>query len=319
MSNPQESLVQFLTKLAMNVFDRVIRGRIDFDKDMGELNRHRKQAIDLGDARLEARIVSIMATLCSYSGRFSQAIDLFWQARALYQQTEHSVGLATTLNNLAVEYDKIGQYEKAILQFNDGLALTLDDDQQLKAGFERIYGYLMSGKLGTLVSMANFEAAEACYLSLMSNSKRIVDHNQSEYGRVMVDVYRAMAEVKLDQKDLDAASSHLNLALEFSKNLGLTFEQVTLLFTQAHIMMVSGNESDAQSQWDAGEAILSQLEGPLQIARTYAEEARYLSRNGDDHRATYFATTAQKIFLQAEIQEGVQLVQPIIDKSATQL
>lgn len=77
-NNPK---VKFIAQISGRIFQRVIRGQIDYDADMKALQKYRDMAIQESAPIQEAGIINNMAILNSFAGYLKlaeqQLIDLF--------------------------------------------------------------------------------------------------------------------------------------------------------------------------------------------------------------------------------------------------
>ncbi|HEU5431373.1 MAG TPA: tetratricopeptide repeat protein [Thermomicrobiales bacterium] len=85
-----------------------------------------ERALTIGDhaaSKLRARALTAAAGLAEAQGDEDQAQALYEQALLCWRAAEDAIGLARTLNNLAIVHDNRGEYERAATLYEEALAL----------------------------------------------------------------------------------------------------------------------------------------------------------------------------------------------------
>ncbi len=75
------------------------------------------------DAQLKATTLHQMASIYANQGQVEQAIDLYQQSLAIYEQVGYDQGKATTLHSMAIVYANQGQAKQAIDLYQQSLAI----------------------------------------------------------------------------------------------------------------------------------------------------------------------------------------------------
>lgn len=311
MSENEHPTVKLIRRLTSSIFERIIRGQFDYDRDLQSLQKYQEQARQLGSQELEGLTMNYMAALNSLAGYLSEAQRLFTELFEFHREHGNTRGMATALNNRSVVFSTAGRYEEALDMYKQAEALCDAENE----GMLPIYGLILSGQLSTHRLLEHYDLIPHFFDRISEIGERLVATDRFTYARVMCAVYRNMAEYHLHLGDAEEAHGLARMAVDFAMGLDLTFELANVYFTQAHIALYRDDEQsrdEAAARWQQALDLLQVVQAPAQIGRAYLEEARYLERHGYRDYAQDFAQRAYNIFVQHDMAEDVELAQALL-------
>ena len=138
-------------------------------------------------ARMDLGLASMSAA------RYADALGHYRQALAYWQQTRNLVNQANLFNNMGVLYHLIGDYQRAILHFEDGL------DRAAQCGYARMQAYLYCGIGDLYGDLGAVHAARQAYLLAEDLA------NQLGYQFLLIYIGLASADQARRQQDLQLA------------------------------------------------------------------------------------------------------------------
>lgn len=297
-----------VVQLARKIFERAIRGQINYEQDIANLKKYHQLALTLNQPRTEAMIINYMAVVNSIAGNLHEAEDLFSKLYEIQKSDNNYYGMATALNNKAVLYSTQGRYDELMALYEQGAKLC----ESRIAETADIYGLILSGQLSAYLILEDYPAMDACYQHILEVKDHILKRDKFVYARVMSDIYRSMAEYHLHFGDIEKARSTINLAVELARGLDLAFELANAYLTLAHIELAEENTQAAYDIWDEVENVLGNSEAPSHIGRLYLEEARYLQRHNYKEYQQIFAQKSHEIFKQQSMIEDAELAQTLL-------
>lgn len=279
--------------LAEALAERVFRGQYDDQKDGDTLRQFHNQAQTLDDRLLEAYVVNVHGVMNVCSGFFTEALEQFRYVHGIYEQANDVGGMATSINNQATIYGKMGDYHEALRLYDRGFQLAADYANQIEKHEIKNYGFLLIGKLTTLTVLDKLAGSDQLYDELWAIAEHLVRADRLVYARVMIYGYRGKSELELSRGQIDEATSAITLALELAQPLDLPYELAEIRLAQAHIALFGANdESAAESYWVMAEETLLTTDIEMNIGCLFAEEARYLLYRKRTDKARYFVKRA---------------------------
>jgi hypothetical protein len=159
--------------------------------------------------------------------------------------------------------------------------------------------------------LKQFDEMPTLYDKLVAVQEMLLTtQNAKTYARIMTEVNRSMAEYHLHHKQYDQAGSLIRTGVDFASGLGLTFELADLYYVQAHEALMKG--TDPEIYWKKAIDILDGVPAKSNVARNYAQEARYLESRGYMEHGRRFAKYAYDIFESLGMSEDIQLTQTLL-------
>jgi tetratricopeptide (TPR) repeat protein len=299
-NNPK---VKFIAQMSGRIFERVIRGQIDYDADMKALQKYRDMAIQENAPIQEAGIINNMAILNSFAGHLKlaeqQLIDLF----EIYKRLNNLSGMALAYNNRAFFLVTLGRYDEAQAIYTEAIAFC---EAHLEETF-RSYARILSGLMAASYMRQQYDNIPAYFAKIEAIQDKLLENNRQNYANIMTEVYRNLGEYHLHQKDYAQAQSMIRLGMSFATGLDLLFELADLYYTQAHIALAMGNPDEAEASWTKALDILDKVTAKANVGRNLTEEARYLARHGYPDYSRRFAKYAYDIFEGLNMSEDANL------------
>mgnify|MGYP001273055976 CR=1 FL=1 len=309
MDERTNPLVRFIAEMSKPIFERSMRGEIDYDNDLKALQKHLEMARQAKAPLEEARVINLIAVLNSMSGHLTLAEEQFTKLFTHNQTMGNKFGMVTALNNKAFFLTSLGRYEEASLLYQQGIEFCeLAIKETLKS-----YILVLSGQLAVCYMLGDYDKMPSYFEKIRSVEDDLLSKFSSHYAVVMSEVYRSMAEYHLHRKDYDEATSMSRIGIDFAKRLSLTFELADLYYTQAHIALAQGDKTLAETYWAKAIDILDKVPAKSSVGRNYAQEARYLERRGYMEYGRRFAQYAQDIFESLNMPEDIQLTQVLLN------
>jgi tetratricopeptide (TPR) repeat protein len=308
MDEQDNPVVKFISQVSKQIFERTIRGQIDYDNDIKALQKYREMAQKANAPRQEANMVNYMAVLNSVSGHLTLADEQFTQLFILQQANNSLNGMVTALNNRAVFLSSLGKYEEASGFYLQAIALAEGAVDETLVTYARTLG----GKLSVGYMLPQYDDMLALFDKISGLQDRLLSQNPQEYARIMTDVNRSMAEYHLHHKDYTQAQAFIRTGIDFATGLGLTFELADLYYTQAHIALAHGDTNGAEAHWSKAVELLKNVPAKSTVGRNYNQEARYLEQHGYTQHGQRFAKYAYDIFASLNMDEDAKLAQVLL-------
>jgi len=310
MSNETNPAVEFIEQLIKRLFDAIIRGDYNYDRDMKSLIRYREQAQKLDHTLLEARVLNIMGILCGLSGRSDESEQFLLQIVEIYKTLNDTNGLVAAYGNLYNFNVLHGRYEIAYDYIERALALKTEQDHL----------FLLSNKMTLLLFQDRYDEIEVCYEEVKKIAEKPIDNARKDiFARFMSSVYRTMAEVHIYRQQQEEAVRAINMAHGFAQGLNLTFELADIYYTYAHIALSNHDKEQAEIYWSKAHDVIKDTNSPLQVGRDYLEEAQYLKRKGFDDKSEEFARYAFNIFEEYDMPADLELAKQLFAQTSTKI
>jgi len=308
MDEQDNPVVKFIAQVAGQIFERIIRGQIEYESDLKALQKYREMAKQANAPRREANIVNYIAILNSVSGHLSLANEQFTQLYDLHNAMNSREGIVVALNNKAFFLISLGKYVEASDVYTQAITLA-------EKGIEEvilIYSQTLSGKLFIHYTLKQFELMPDVFEKISKIEESILTRSAKEYARIMTEVNRSMAEYHLHHQNYAQAQSLIRTGIDFATGLGLTFELADLYYAQAHIALALGDNKEADVLWSKAIDLLKNVPAQSTVGRNYNQEARYLESRGYMEYGRRFAKYAYDIFESLNMPEDIQLTQVLL-------
>jgi len=300
----KQKAVDFIGQLVGKIFEQLIRGDYDYEKDLARLEKYLGQARQLDAPLLEAQILNNIAILNNVSGRPDLCEEYLWQVYEIYEGLGETSKLCSTIGNLATVNSTRGDYEAALDLYDRGLKIS-----------DEISSHLISGKMDVLLVLQRFDEVVACFESIADRLDEMLEiDGRANYTRRMSSMYRALAEVCLQRQQFDDAAYYINQARSLAEGLNLTFGLAEIYFTCAHIALLQHRDQElANTYWQKAQDTFNGILSPSHVGRSYLEESRYLHQKGFREEARHFAHEAAAIFEQHNMQNDLLLAEELLN------
>ncbi len=291
MSPSHQAKSRFLDQLSTRIFEQMIRGEYDFERDNQQLQSYIEQARQMDDIALEAKITKNLAILHDVAGDYMDAEAILWNSFHLSEQIHDKAGMAFALGTMANSKEKRAHYDQA-LALQDQAIAYLD-----KTADPSIYRFLISNRMYVLCQLKRYDEVDKAFEEIQSIFNHIDSAERDAFARHMVYSYQIMAERELVRDDVESAQRYLNLAKELAIPLALKFEMAEIHATQAHILIQHDNDwASAENEWAQMKMLYMQIPSPSQVGWYFTKEADYLLQRGHTEKAHEFAQTAFETF-----------------------
>lgn len=306
MDEQDNPVVKFIKHVSDQIFERLIRGQVDYANDLKALEKYRDMARQANAPRREAGLVNSIAVLNMVAGHLELAEEQFTRFYQLQESLGSLSGMVTALNNKGFFLASLGKYPEASALYIQAVTLAETDVTTTFTG----YSQALSGQLFIHYMLKQFDEMPAIYDKVIAVQEMVLARDSKTYARLMTEVNRSMAEYQLHHKQYDQAGSLIRTAIDFATGLGLTFELADLYYVQAHEALMKG--ADPETYWKKAIDILDGVPAKPNVARNYAQEARYLESRGYMEHGRRFAKYAYDIFESLGMSEDIQLTQTLL-------
>jgi len=307
------ALVNFFRKLVRRVFDRVLTGDFDYEKDMRELNRYRSQARKYELRQLEPEVVNVMAVLTSISGRIEEGYLLFQQLYEVAEDLDDLNGMILSLLNQGVNLQDQTKYADALDKFNAGLKLLKAHESEGRAAISR-YGELLVSKMKILIFLGELEAAKVLFEDIQVIAQDFVAAHRQSYARVMSEAYTVMIEICRDKKDFDKAKSYMAMALELAVGSDSNPDRIQIYLGGVRLALAQSDTALATSYLNQAQIGLDGFDESPFKGRFLMTEARMMLSLGFGELAPDLARSALDTFEKHEMPEDVALAKTFLEE-----
>lgn len=228
----------------------VINARLgELPEAMERFNEARKMYRQLNNKKGEADILGNLGALNYYLGTYEKSIEYTQRAQRLFQEMGHRAGSAKCLTNLGNSYAELGAFVTAF----DHHRRALDLYQQLEDDNGRADSLCNIGIACQALGIGgypNLTLRTHAVSPRLDEAIECFDEALAVYGRIGSRRGEALANFKLGSVKLcvgqiTAAESHLQLALELSRDIGLNAIAAQSLSALARARLLAGDPERA--------------------------------------------------------------------------
>jgi len=176
-----------------------------------------KQALDLrrqtGNMPKEAMVLSYLAYGLSHKNdtkELRESIDYYQQARALEDKLNNKQSLGRLDGDIAVAYNKLGQYEEAIDKSNDSL------DYNIKTGFHRGIALNKARLVQSYMGLGDFAKALEQADDVCNGIKDLTEFDRSNLHGLS-EMLLQLAQYLQQSGDIEKAQKFTRCAIEFAE------------------------------------------------------------------------------------------------------
>lgn len=310
-----EARDKLFNQLTRAVFDRIMAGSYDYNRDLSQLQQYRDKVSAYGSDVMEARIVNAMAILHSVCDQYERAEEAYNVAFDLNLKAGNLNGAVTILHNLGFLLHNLGRYGEALTAFERADELIDDSDEHV-----RVFCMLNSARIRTLSTLELYPETQVLFERVQAASERLFALDNVQFAEIMGSVYGNMARVRTHEGEYGQAFSFANRALELMQSVGTSNEIANTYFTLARIALESGEYDDeAVADYEAhvqrADSLLvgRQQNGP-QEGRDYFNEATYAYEKGQADVARWLAQKALDILESHDRADDAAQVRDLLDQ-----
>lgn len=244
--------------------------------------------------------LNLLSALYNHQGRYADGSDALERALQIYRDVGNQVGESQMLANLGYTAYQRGEYEGAVAYCQEALPLARETNIR----------YL---EMLCLTNLGGAEAAQGRLDQAERHLKQVLDYPESEGWFMLTDVYRYLAEVRLGQRQPEAALTLAQQALSLAREAQaktyiaaawrVLAEIGAALPTAPEIEGKSYTPDDGFAQ---ALALYTELTMEGERAWTLWRWGRCLSAKGDSERGTQLQAEARAIakILKLELEDA---------------
>lgn len=161
----------------------------------------------IGFRKGEADALNNMAISYDVAGQYEKALELYLEAKTLYQEINNLHGLANIYNNCGMVYESLGDTEKAIEYHSKSLALEEDMGDTLGVAYSQIH------IANIHVSLKKYDDAMNYYTISKKSLERLGDSDGLAF------VYLGVGELFLESDQPNEAIKQSEMAFQIFKEL----------------------------------------------------------------------------------------------------
>jgi tetratricopeptide (TPR) repeat protein len=306
-----KAISNFTEKMTERMFDRIVRGQIDYTKDLRELEKYREQARQIGDLSLEGNIVNTTAVLESLTGHIQKGYLLFQELYDIAEKQSDLRGMTLAFMNQGINLLDQAKYTDALAKYDAALQL-IEQDRKDPGDLMDRYGALLSCRVQVLVLLREFDAATTVFEACQAVAESFVEANKETYAAAMADAYHGMVEVYREAQNFEKAHSHWRLALSLADGLDLPHSRLESTLASVRLALAQEDTDRAASYLEQTQAIIDAWENDPHKGRAVISEARKMAILGFPQHALSLAQQALAIFRKYEMSEDITLAQSFI-------
>lgn len=181
-----------------------------------------------------SKLKNNLALVYEEVGLYDKALNLFFENLEYFEEHNDISRLSMTHNNIGICYEKLKQYKNARQHYLIALDIGPNEDIYTKAGLLLNLGIILDYQVSYDSAKVYYDSAIALY-------------NQLEYRDYIADVYYNIAGMYLEKGDLDSALMYIDLTWVLEQELGksnfMTFGQ------KGRILQELGKDEEALAQY----------------------------------------------------------------------
>lgn len=302
----KKPFVEMMRQIRLDMFDRLERGKINYQRDMKILEKHLTIVKEFGDPILMAATYNLMGTIDSNMGYFQSSLGHFTSAYAEALKTKEYPLLASIQNNL-------GELRRRMGNLDDALTAYRQSQQHSRQG-NISFSYLIAEmNIGLcLIEKKEIDQAAGALMNALTSFRADSD-NFKNHESVIIYVINGLAEICLARKQYEQAWEYIKEAEFYAidGDFKLLGAEVNLL--KAHIADADPNAKEKSAYYYAlARDVLKASGTPIQLARALLEEARYQHHHHHIAEAHQLASEAQEMFKQLNLAEEADMAKNLL-------
>ena len=286
---------QHLTKF----FKIIIGGDYVYNSLQKQLHEMLSESRNLGFGNIESDVLAYLALLYNREGMVDSAIDSNRRSHEVSVINEYPAGVYRALNNLAIDYSRIGDFEESLATFKMALEIC-EANTDLTPRMITVCSNIGE----TLIELNRysearplFERSMAIYNSLSAKNEL----NINEWGHISIS-HLGIAKADIEDNKYKIARQQVSIALETFTNSELVEYTLSAHFALIRIAFLDPETSESwQDALLRAEAVQNEqiARGTLfgDIAYVCLNEARYWLSKGERYLATRYAQTAKQLYV----------------------
>ncbi len=288
--------VAMIRRISHEILERLLRGRLDYQRDMRTLRHHLALAKEFQDFSLAGQLEFTLGFAENEMGYVNSA-EAYWRAAFhTYERIGDGSGMAGVQNQLGELYFRLGKHAKALAAYLQAreLAEQTGDNEIINR---------VEGNLGFLwLAEGKMLDAQICFSLVIA----VTEYETWQHIYSLINAHRGLAEVYRTQKRLDDAWKEVREAYFLAEGRGLKLLLAQTYLTQAHL--AQDGDQDPQAHYDTARAFIREYGNPLILAETLISEAQYQFRAGREEQAQALATEARTLLSRLGLTDAVKRV-----------
>jgi signal transduction histidine kinase len=212
------SLIENATKL--------VNLATNHDSVLSLLNEADKLAKTSGSQHQLIQIIILRGLTDYYAGNYEEAIDLYYKALDLSEQTKDTLLLAKVNHNLGMIYDELEDYDEAVSYFNKSLeySLAIHDSALIAKSYQNVAISFQNKK----------DLAKAIQYNQMADQLARLKKDTV----MIIDVINNLGTIAYDQKKFDESQTNYEKALELyikikdQQGIALAYNNIGLVYLE---------------------------------------------------------------------------------------
>ncbi len=166
----------------------------------------------IGDKAGEGSTLNNIAFIYNIRQQYNQAIEYYQQALAIRQEIGDRFGEATTFNNLGLAYDNLGDETQALIAYQQALAIfqEIGNPEGERSTLSSI-GFVLEQQNKSELAIIFYKKSVNITEAIRQNIQRLSSSQQQSYTETVVDTYRRLADLLLQQNRVSEAQQVLDL------------------------------------------------------------------------------------------------------------
>ncbi len=300
MAEEKNPLVEMIRRIRMDIFERMQRGKLNYERDMSTLRKHADIAETINQPILVGQLHDMMGIVEEHTGHFDSAAFHFSKAFGIFQEQNDVLRMGRVQNNLGELYRFSARYEFAMLAYTNAREYMRQAEDDLA---------LVESNMGlTRLAMSEFDRAENHFLNVIS----LTAAEPWNHIPTLIEARRGLAEVCLAHQNFEEAWRQANEAYRLASERNQTLLLAEVNLTRAHIAEVDSTSAEpASTYYEWSREGLREQNSPSALARALLDEARYQQRRQHFEETIRLASEAYGIFRSLGLEEEAKLAQTL--------
>lgn len=249
-----------------------------------------QEALQLPDILPKQIPVLITRRAISFAvrGQTGRSISLFEQTAEAYRRLGDSLAYAGGLHNLAMEYARMGQYEKSIEKLKRSLAIKQGfPDAKLAAGL---------AQMGIIYSqLKQPQSALLFFRKALQRAHKEAELGVSQHEENVASGYGNLGIWHLEQKNYDSAYYYRQKSYEVYTQTGNLYYVLLACNDLSEIFLGLDQPDSAKKYLAQTQKISQQMQAPEFIGRSYLSQAAYFLHIGQADSARQYYAKAETL------------------------
>ncbi|MFP4323467.1 MAG: hypothetical protein ACLFTK_13530 [Anaerolineales bacterium] len=289
-----------IRRISHEILERLLRGELDYERDLRTLRHHLALAKEFSDLSLAGQLEFTLGFAENEIGNVGSAESYWRAAYHTYERLGDMSGMAGVQNHLGELYFRLSNHAKALAAYLHAreLAEQIGDTEIINR---------VEGNLGFLwLAEDKLLDAQICFSLVVA----VTQYETWQHIYSLISAHRGLAEVYRAMGRFDDAWREVREAHFLAEGRGLKLPLAQTYITKAHIAQDSAQPAD--EFYTQGRALVRAYGNPLILAQMLVSEARYQHGKHRPDQARALAMEARELVAKLGLADAIRRIDAVL-------